>query len=301
MPARPPVLIATCWTTAGDVRPDRADNLGRFALAERIDAAARAGYRGFGFWLGDLLAWRESGRDYATLRRFLGDAGIETVELEFLSDWHASGERRSRSDAARTALFEAADALGARHLKVMPPFLPDDLTGSALSEEFAALCDDARRHRLAIGLEMLPFSRLPNLPSALAMVEAADAANGGLLIDIWHVMRSGGSVDDVSTIPANHIVSIELCDALLAVAGTLGEDTMCRRRLCGEGEFDVRGFIAALERTGYQGPFGVEILADDFRKLTLDEACHRSFDTTAVQLDVAALGQPIERPQALPS
>ena len=288
MSARTPVLIATCWTTAGDVRPDRTDNLGRFALADRIEAAARAGYRGFGFWLGDLLAWLESGRDYAALRRLLGDAGIETVELEFLSDWHASGERRSRSDAARTALFEAADALGARHLKVMPPFLPDDLTGAALSEEFAALCAEAERHDLAIGLEMLPFSMLPNLASALAMVEAADSANGGLLIDIWHVMRSGGTVDDVATIPANRIVSIELCDALLAVEGTLGEDTMCRRRLCGEGEFDVPGFIAALDRAGYQGPFGVEILADDFRKLSLDDACRRSFDTTAAQFDVSA-------------
>ena len=94
-----PQLIATCWTTAGDVRPDRPDNLGRFPLEQRIEAAARAGYAGTGFWLGDLLAWEESGRDYGSLRRLLTDAGQQIVELEFLADWFATGERREGSDA----------------------------------------------------------------------------------------------------------------------------------------------------------------------------------------------------------
>jgi len=282
-PAKPPLLIATCWTTAGDVRADQADNLGRFALADRIEAAARAGYQGFGFWLGDLLAWRAAGQDYPALRRRLRDAGMAVVELEFLTDWFATGERRNRSDAARAALFEAADALGVRHLKVMPPFLSDDPAGTALSQQFAALCAEAAGHGLSIGMEMLPFSALPNLSRSLAMVQAADAANGGLLIDIWHVMRSGGDVTEVASVPARFIVSVELCDALLTQEGTLGEDTMRRRRLCGAGEFDIPGFIAALDHAGYDGPFGVEILADDFRTLRLDDACRRSFETTAAQ------------------
>jgi len=275
-----PRLIATCWTTAGDVRPDRPDNLGRFPLRDRIEAAARAGYAGTGFWLGDLLAWRNAGHDYATLRRHLSDAGQDLVELEFLSDWHASGERRVRSDAARAALFEAADALGARHVKVMPPFLPDDLSGAGLSEQFAALCDDAAAYGLQIGLEMLPFSNLPDLPSALAMVTAADAPNGGLLVDIWHVVRSGGAVGDVADIPARFLISVELCDAMMAMQGSITDDTMCHRRLCGEGEFDVPGFIRALDAAGYDGPYGVEILSDAFRTLPLDEAAQRSFATS---------------------
>jgi len=278
-----PCLIATCWTTAGDVRPDRPDNLGRFPLPDRIEAAARAGYDGFGFWLGDLLAWRAAGNDYADIRRRLNDAGMRTIELEFLSDWYADGDRRARSDQARLALFEAADALDARHIKVMPPFLREDLDGEALSEQFAALCDDAAQHVVQVGLEMLPFSTLPNLTAALSMVEMAGAENGGLLIDVWHVVRSGGRVEDVAEIPAHRIVSVELCDALRAMEGSIGEDTMRRRRLCGEGEFDLHGFLRALERTGYKGPYGVEILSDEMRSLSLEDACRRSRDTAAAQ------------------
>jgi len=287
MTASPPALLATCWTTAGDTRPDRADNLGRFPLPDRIEAAARAGYAGFGFWLGDLLAWRETGKSYAALSRHLADAGLPVVELEFLSGWHATGERRQRSDAARAELFQAADALAARHIKVMPPFLPDEIQGDALSAEFAVLCAEAAEHGLKIGLEMLPFSTLPNLASALAMAERADAPNGGLLIDIWHVVRSGGAVGEVADIPAPFIVSVELCDARSAMQGSITEDTMRHRRLCGEGDFDLPGFLSALDAAGYDGPFGVEILADDFRKLTLDEAARRSFETAAAQFTAA--------------
>lgn len=278
-----PQLIATCWTTAGNVRPDRPDNLGRFPLEQRIEAAARVGYAGTGFWLGDLLAWEESGRDYASLRRLLDDAGQQIVELEFLADWFATGERRARSDAARAELFRAADALGARHVKVMPPFLPDDPAGEALAGEFAALCAQAADHGLLIGLEMLPFSTLPDLGSALGMVAAADAPNGGLLLDIWHVVRSGGTMDEVAALPARFIIAAELCDAMTAQQGAITEDTMRHRKLCGEGEFDVPGFIRAMARAGYDGPYGVEILSDDFRQLPLLEAAERSFDSSAAQ------------------
>lgn len=278
-----PQLIATCWTTAGDVRPDRPDNLGRFPLEERIEAAARAGYAGTGFWLGDLIAWQEQGRDYARLRRHLSDAGQQLVELEFLADWFAIGERRTRSDAARVELFRAAEALGARHAKVMPPFLPDDPAGADLAGEFAALCAQAAEHGLMIGMEMLPFSTLPNLATALEMVAAANAPNGGLLIDIWHVMRSGGTMADVAQVPGRFIIAAELCDAMMAMQGSITEDTMRHRKLCGEGEFDVPGFIAALGMAGYDGPCGVEILSDDFRQLPLEEAAIRSFDTSIRQ------------------
>lgn len=278
-----PQLIATCWTTAGDVRPDRPDNLGRFPLEERIEAAARAGYAGTGFWLGDLFAWQDRGLDYAVLLRRLNDAGQQIVELEFLSDWFASGERRTRSDAARAEFFRAADALRARHIKVMPPFLPGDPTGDHLAGEFAALCAQAAEHGLMVGLEMLPFSALPNLGAALDMVKAADTPNGGLLIDIWHVVRSGGALADVAQVPARFIIAAELCDATMAMQDSVTEDTMRHRRLCGEGEFDVPGFIAALAKAGYDGPHGVEILSDTFRKLPLEQAVKRSFATSAAQ------------------
>lgn len=283
-------LLAACWTTAGDVCPSTANNVSRWSLPDRIEATARAGYAGTGLWLGDLDAWRAGGGDYATLRRHLSDAGLGIIELEFLTEWFTHGSRRERSDAVRQGLFEAADAFGARQVKVIPPFLAADADPAVLVEEFAALCDQAAGHGLIVAMEMLPFSALPDLWSALAIVEEADAPNGGLLIDIWHVVRSGSAVGDVARVPARFIKAVELCDAMLAMQGSIGVDTLHHRRLCGEGEFDVPGFIAALDAAGYDGPWGVEILSDAFRTLPLEEAARRSHDTTAAQFGAAQFG-----------
>lgn len=290
MTAITPALIATCWTIAGDVRPDQPDNVSRWRLEDRIEAAARAGYAGLGFWLGDLQRWRREGGDYAVLRTRLSDAGLRIVELEYLSDWFAEGGRRERSDAARAELFRAADALGARHVKVMPPFGNQGWAIGTLADRFAALCADAARHDLLMAMEMIPFSDLPDLASALDMVTRADAPNGGLLIDIWHVVRSGGAVEDVAGIPARFIKSVELCDADRTMRGPITEDTMCHRRLCGEGAFDLPGFLTALGQAGYDGPYGVEILSDAFRALPLDKAARRSFNTSAALFSSIAVG-----------
>jgi len=42
---------------------------------------------------------------------------------------------------------------------------------------------------------------------------------------------------------------------------TLFEDTVHRRRYCGEGSFDLPGMITALRTAGWTGPWGVEILS----------------------------------------
>jgi sugar phosphate isomerase/epimerase len=88
---------------------------------------------------------------------------------------------------------------------------------------------------------------------------------------------------DVADVPARFIIAVELCDAMMAMQGSITEDTMRHRRLCGEGEFDVPGFIHALEQAGYDGPFGVEILSDAFRQLPLEQAAWASFETSAAQ------------------
>ena len=73
---------------------------------------------------------------------------------------------------------------------------------------------------------------------------------------------------------------IELCDARSEVVGTLFEDTRDRRTLVGQGDQDVIGFIRAIREIGYTGPWGVEILSSEHRRLPLMEALKAAHDTT---------------------
>ncbi|ARS28263.1 sugar phosphate isomerase/epimerase family protein [Sphingomonas sp. KC8] len=280
-------LIATCWTIGGNVVPGTSQHISPFPLEDRVRAAAAAGYTGIGLWHGDLLRWRE-GRDYAALRQAIERAGLKHIELEYLAGWFDGGEERRQSDAVRHDLFAAAEALGARHIKVMPPFGNAGWPTTRLIDEFGELCKQAARYGLLIALEMIPYSDLPTLESALAVAAGADADNGGLLVDIWHVLRSGASLDAILDLPARYILAAEINDADLEMRGHIAEDSMRYRKLCGEGAFDVPLFITRMTEAGYRGPYGVEILSDTLRQMPLEQVARRTFDTARAQFATPA-------------
>ena len=116
-----------------------------------------------------------------------------------------------------------------------------------------------------------------------ALSKVPRRTNGGILVDIWHFARGGIDYNEVTHIPIQYIAGAELDDADVLVSGSLWEDTIHHRRLCGEGDLNPPAFIKAVQAAGYLGYYGVEILSEKHRKLPLDEMARRSFDTTMAQ------------------
>jgi sugar phosphate isomerase/epimerase len=283
-------LLATCWTTAGDAAPLRGDEQSPVPLQERVEAAATAGFRGFGLVYADLLL---AERDYgmAGIRSMLQDNGLDHLELELLTDWWADGPRRQRSDRVRSKLLSAAEALGARHIKVGPDVADQAWDYDRWVTEFAGLAEDAHRAGVRVGLEFLPWSNIKTVHDGLRLVRDAGHDAGGLIIDVWHTERGKTPPAEVATVPLRSIVGVELSDADTDQLGTLFEDTANRRRLCGQGSFDLRGCIRALRAAGWTGPWGVEILSEHVRRLPVREATAAAFTTAAAQLGLADDGR----------
>jgi sugar phosphate isomerase/epimerase len=115
------------------------------------------------------------------------------------------------------------------------------------------------------------------------MIEGAGAKNGGISFDLWHIAKLGIPYAEVGSVPPGYIISVELNDGTFECPWDLHEDTVNHRRFCGEGEFDVRGFIDSLQTAGYQGPWGIEVLSQEVRKLALNEVVTRAYQTTIRQ------------------
>ncbi|MFD9186861.1 sugar phosphate isomerase/epimerase family protein [Streptomyces phaeochromogenes] len=273
-------LLATCWTTAGDAAPGRPDQRSPLMLRERVEAAGSAGYRGFGLLYADLV---EAERAYGLpgIRSLFEDNGLVHIELELLTDWWADGAPRAASDVVRLELLRAAEALGARHLKIGPDVEDRPWELDLWAEEFATLAAQADGVGARLGIEFLPWSNLKTVHDGLRLVEAAGHPAGGLIIDVWHTERAHTPPADLASVPASRIVGVELNDADSQVIGTLFEDTVRRRRLCGEGSFDLTGIISALRTAGWTGPWGVEILSDAHRALPVREAAEAAYRTAA--------------------
>ena len=280
-------LIASYWTIAGDVYPIAPSEISPFPFEKRVEVAARAGYRGLGLLHADLMA--VSNRlGHSEMRRILDANGIYHVELEFLSDWYAQGRARAESDMVRKDLLEAAEALSARCIKIAPSIDEPSRYNVALDmprmiESFAALSREAAKYGTSIALEIMPFSNIRTLSAALELVSTDPQPNGGLYLDIWHMARGGIDYSEVAKIPKQFIKAVELDDADRDVVGTLWDDTRFHRRLCGEGALDIPAFLKATREAGYRGPYAVEIISQEHRRLSLEEEARRSFETTVAQ------------------
>ena len=278
--------MATCWTTAGDAASDRPDLRSPVPLRERIEAAADAGFRGFGLMSADLPA-AEQAYGLSGIRSMLADHGIVHLELEYIPSWWADDTRRVESDEVRGTVLRAAEALGAHHIKIHPDGddRPWDLAHWA--RKFRELAEQAQGCGARLGIEFLPWTNIRTVHDGLRLVEEAGHDGGGLIIDVWHTERAGTTPAELAAVPPERIVGVELNDADETVVGTLFEDTVHRRRYCGEGSFDLVGDIRALRAAGWTGPWGIEILSAEHRALGLREAVQRAFTTGAQQLERA--------------
>jgi sugar phosphate isomerase/epimerase len=280
-------LLATCWTSAGDAAPDRGDEVGPHALRTRIEAAAEVGWEGFGLLHADLAIARDT-IGLQELRRIFDGAGIKHVELEVLPWWWTTDERRQISDQRRALLLDAAEALGARTIKVAAEGGGQPVDPARFHDEFDRLATQAGNAGTRVALEFMPMNNLPTAQAGVDFVTAVGNRYGGLTVDTWHVHRGGTSYAELERIlPAEYLFIVELDDADEQVVGTLWEDTVDHRRLPGEGVFDVPAFIAAIHRVGYRGHWGVEIISEQHRQRPLREGLIRARTATLQTLEAA--------------
>jgi sugar phosphate isomerase/epimerase len=270
-------LMNLYWTSSG-VFPGVGE-ISRFDFKDRVEAAARAGFKGIGIWHTD-LEHITLHRPLKEMKMILDDNDIKYVELEFLTDWFLDGARKGESDSRKRRLLEASEALHAKHVKI-GDFYNTPCPMPRIVEAFAALCSEAENYGATIGFEFMASSMINTLKDALTMVETAGVKNGGVILDIVHVVNLGIPYEEVSRIPLKYLINLELNDGTLP--GSPNHDPSRARRYCGEGEFDIKGFINCVQKMGYVGPWAVEVMSEELTNLSLEELSTRAFKTTMAE------------------
>jgi sugar phosphate isomerase/epimerase len=278
-------LMATYWTVSGPVEVHTGREWSLFSWSDRCAEAVKVGFQGLGLWHTDVTHQLET-TTLAEMAKVFRDAGLEYLEVEFLWDFFVpEGEpKRANSDRLRKQLFETAAAFDAHHIKVGNiPETPCEL--DRLIEEYAALCDDAAQHTNArISYEIIPFDPIfTSLEEGIRLVTEAGRKNGGLAIDTWHMGKLHIPPEDLKRIPGEYLAWVELSDGPVEFMDDPIDEVINHRRLPGEGEFDIPGYIAACRSIGYEGPWGVEILSEELRNLPMEEEFQRAYETTAAQ------------------
>jgi sugar phosphate isomerase/epimerase len=254
-------------------------SLPRATFRERAAAAAAGGFRGLSLWARQVeRAAAVEGLSPDDMQAVLADAGVLVGEVEALIDVLGNPETPVRPSAREVACHRIADAFGARSLTVVEgEGAPLDL--GAAGAAFGAVCDRAAEYGLLVHLEFWPGSRA-DLTTAAAVVDRAARPNGGLLVDAWHVQRTPGALAALRAIDRTPVLGVQLSDGPREPAGPYLDETMHRRRVPGEGDFDLVGLLHLLWARGVAAPLGVEVLSDALGAVPPAEVARRLGDAT---------------------
>jgi len=150
--------------------------------------------------------------------------------------------------------------------------------------EAAKVLDD---HGIRLGLEFVgprtsrSRSRFAFISTQAEMMELCGAIgtpNMGLLMDSWHWYTSHGTVEELLRLSNKDIVHVHVNDAPAGIEVDQQMDN--RRKLpAATGVIDMKGFLNALVKIGYDGPVECEPFDQELRDMDDDAAARTTIES----------------------
>ncbi len=268
MSAKYPITISS-WTL-GD----------QCTFEERVKAAAEAGFEGIGLRAETYVDALAEGLHDEDILGILEKYGIRVTEVEYIVQW--AEEKRSYEQMYKEQIcFHMCELFGVGSINCgLMENYPVEYTAEKLKE----LCH--RAGKLCIGVEPMPYSGIPDVEKAWAVVKAAGCDNAKVLLDSWHWIRANQSYDMsyLADIPVEKLVSVQINDvqAHPYAVSILRDESMHDRVLPGKGFGDTEGFAKMLREKGVRPQvMGVEVISDELLTHGVAEAAKMAYEAAA--------------------
>jgi sugar phosphate isomerase/epimerase len=235
-------------------------------LEGQVRAAAAAGFR-------SLARYRQEGHSLERLADRIADLGLRCPEMAVLM----IGENPAETDAQLALLEPAVRSLRPQWVVVNSDVDPNPRTAAELRRAAERLSELGAR----IAIEYLAMMRVNSIASALELIERADVADAGILVDTWHFFLGPDTWDDLVRLPSERLAYVQFDDHPPLASSDLREETVDRRVFPGEGSFELERFCRELRARGFDGLVSIEILSKRWRGGDLDAFARRAFESSA--------------------
>ena len=217
-----------------------------------LAAAAGAGFRGVALDWFTLRAAERVGTDASAIADRVRDLGLVVTDLSALG----LGADASTDERVAASMARRCAALGIPLCALVLAVPPSP----AVDDRIARVADVFAASEVRLALEFVPYTAVRTLAEARAVCERVGYDRCGVLVDTWHLARSGGSPADLADLGSHEIACVQLADAAAVAADDLPDESRRSRLLPGDGVVDFAAVAAALTRAGYTGPLGTEVL-----------------------------------------
>jgi sugar phosphate isomerase/epimerase len=219
-------------------------------VLELAEATAAAGFDGVVLWTDHVIWASREGVSGAAVAAHHRQLGLSIPAVEVALDWSDDG------------VLDVANEVGARD--VVTATLTAEASFDQLVVRLRRLADSAAERGLRISLEFLPWSAIPDLSTAVRLIEAADRENVGVVLDVWHwYTQPGGSAAGrraLAELAPDRIHQVQLNDLPPGLGADYREVGRTRRLLPGDGVADIVGLCSAVAARGAEPLLTVEVM-----------------------------------------
>ena len=181
--------------------------------------------------------------------------------------------------------FAVAERFGVDCFNV-PHYRGDPATTVAeFADALGPFCERAARAGIAVALEFLPGTGIPDLERALRIVEAVGAPNLGITLDTWHWARIGATLADIRALAPGVIKDFQLSDRA-ANQHALPDSEQWGRLLPGEGALPLADIIRAVHANAPDLTVNAEIFCEELQQRDPDDAARAVAEALARVLPV---------------
>lgn len=257
-----------------------AGSLMRVPVLDRLRPAREAGFKGLSLLGAD---FQQPGVTAADLRARAADEGLAITEVEGIALGLPGREPGPAMPASLAELLKGmtadiylplAEAVGASAVTVIDMF-DGAVEIDAAAAAFAAICDRARDFGLTVQLEYVVGGGIATYADACEIVRRADRANGGLMIDSWHLFRGGVTLDELARAPGDRVLGVQINDGPEPSGADPLREMTQGRLMPGDGVFDLVGMIRTLDSIGSTAPISIEVFSDELAALPAGDVARR--------------------------
>jgi sugar phosphate isomerase/epimerase len=247
---------------------------------QRVAAAMAAGFAGIGLRAETYVDALNEGLFDNDILAILKKYDMKVTEVEYIVQW-AEQNRSYEQKYKEQICFHMCRLFGVGQINCG---LMENYSVEYTAQKLRELCGRAKPY--VIGVEPMPYSGLPDVKKAWAVVKASACENAKLILDSWHWVRAGQSFDPalLADIPADKIVSVQINDvqAHPYAKSILRDESMHDRMLPGTGFGDTVGFVKMIREKGVKpAVMGTEVISDEILSYGVEEAAKKNYEATA--------------------
>lgn len=232
-------------------------------LPEKLEAAAAAGFDGIEIFENDLLNFDGPP---ARVRQMAADLGLAILLYQPFRDFEAMPRELLAANLARAEhKFDVMAELGAKTVLVCSNVQDVAINDPArAADDLRQMAEAAAQRGLRMGYEALAWGRHTRYwRQAWQIVKQADHPALGLILDSFHTLSLGDTLDGIGDVPADKLFFVQFADAPRLAMDVLSLSRH-HRNFPGQGDLPVTGFARDLLAAGYAGPLSLEIFNDTF-------------------------------------